>query len=99
MDKEPTSAQIAIVSNDISYIKSDIKEIKDSVKELTSQYVTQLVFNDHLKADEDHEKRLRIIEKEAENNALVKKIVYGLVALILVSVIGAILALVIIKTK
>lgn len=43
----------------------------------------------------DHETRLRTLEKESEDHMLVKKVVYGAVGLILVAVLSAIVYLVI----
>lgn len=46
-------------------------------------------------ANSDHEKRIRDLEKGVDDFALVKKIVFGLVSLILVGFAGAIIAIVI----
>lgn len=62
-------------------LKSDIKELKDG----------------HSMTIADHENRIRALEKSSEDLQTVKKIVYGAVAFILVSVLGAITLLVIKK--
>lgn len=90
----------------LSYIRRDIdaikksqeegmKDIKNDLTELKGSYVTLTVFQEHLKTDEDHEARLRVIEKESEDHALVKKVVYGAVAFILIAVLSAIVYLVV----
>lgn len=44
---------------------------------------------------DDHEARLRLLEKESEDHILVKKVVYGAVAFVLLSVLSAIVYLVV----
>lgn len=46
---------------------------------------------------DDHEVRLRILEKESEDHILVKKVVYGAVGFVLLSVLGAMVFLVVKK--
>lgn len=59
-------------------LKTDIKAINDGT-------TTQLA---------DHEARLRTVEKEGEDHAIVKKVVYGAVSFILLAVLSAIVYLV-----
>jgi hypothetical protein len=50
------------VSIHLSYIRRDIDEMKQSLKDLKSGYVSLSDFAEHLKADADHETRIRSIE-------------------------------------
>ncbi len=63
----------------IKNVRMDIKEIKDGTSEKLS----------------DHELRIQTLEKSVEGAALVKKIVYGAVGIILVTVLSAIIYLVV----
>ncbi len=46
-----------------SYLRRDIDEIKASLKILSVGFVSRTDFEEHLKADEDHESRIRSLEK------------------------------------
>lgn len=43
-------------------MRRDIGEIKSSLNELKNSYVNRNDFDEHLKADEDHEVRIRAME-------------------------------------
>lgn len=47
----------------LSYVRRDIDEIKAILKDMKSGYVTRSDFDDHLGVANDHELRIRIIEK------------------------------------
>lgn len=66
------------------YLRRDIGEIKVTLNKLENNYVTQKDFEDHLKADEDHEQRIRSLEK-----ALWKYIGFSSAISAVVSVAGA----------
>lgn len=44
---------------------------------------------------DDHEARIRVLEKESEDHILVKKVVYGVITTTLLTVLGSLLYLVI----
>lgn len=52
----------ALMGADITRIKEDIKEIKESQKEVAKNSVSSGDWNEHLKADADHEVRIRNVE-------------------------------------
>lgn len=67
---------------------SELKNIRTDLTSLNDGMGTKLA---------DHETRLRSLEKESEDHALVKKVVYGAVAFILLAVLSAIVFLVVQK--
>lgn len=71
-------------------IKLDTKmdSLKEDIKALADGTNTKM---------NDHEARLRVIEKESEDHVIVKKVVYGAVGFILVAVLSAIVFLVVKK--
>lgn len=93
----------------MGYMRRDIDEIKEILKDtnikienIGSSFVSHAEFAEHLKADADHETRIRTIEANSDdfaiikdNIALLKRIVYGAIALILTAVLSAIIYLVI----
>lgn len=91
----PAPGNIGELTTHFSYLRRDVDEIKNAVKDLKNGYVTRLDFDEHLKADDDHEKRIRTIESLVQDVATVKKIVYSCVALILAAFVGAVIYIVI----
>ena len=77
----------------VDQIQSDVSGLKKQ----NTNYVTQEDYNRHLKADEDHEARIRKMENVVSDVATIKKLVYGVVALILTLVATAVIYLVVIK--
>lgn len=70
----PISDNNDAVSIHLSYIRRDILDIKNTQNEsnvefrkeftdLKNGFVSRTDFDEHLKADEDHEQRIRVIEK------------------------------------
>lgn len=57
------AASTLAMSVDIAYIKDDIKEIKGFQKEALKSFISTSDFTEHLKADADHEIRIRVLEK------------------------------------
>ncbi len=62
---------VAIVGNDIGYMRTDVAEIKasilkqgDAIDRQFRLFISQADFQAHLKADEDHEMRIRALEKK-----------------------------------
>lgn len=45
------------------YMRRDIGEIKNTLSKMENNFVTQNDFKEHLKADDDHEQRIRSLEK------------------------------------
>lgn len=81
-EKTQADVTIAIMRNDIQYIKSDVSEIKDSLKTIKDDFVTHVEFAESLKNLEEQMKPM-------------KNILYGLIAAIVLAVIGGVLDLVI----
>jgi len=94
------------LSTHFAYMRRDLDEIKsvlrDALKEMKDGFIARTEFNEHEKRDQDHEDRIRVLEKKAEiidpNKYItedaftpVKRVVYGLVTAIGLAVIGAIL--------
>ncbi len=110
-----TPSNIGEMATHISYMRRDIDEMKGiqrdmntKLDQLGTQYVERTEFLEHLKADADHEARIRAMENNKtiaeiqEQTAvmrdqieLLKKIVYGCISIILVAVISALIYLVI----
>lgn len=90
-----TAGTVSLMSADIARIKEDLKEVREYQKSSAKEFVGFDDFTEHLKADADHEARLRMIEAKIEDFPLVKKLVYGCVGLILTAVVLAIIYLVI----
>lgn len=94
----------AATSKDLEYIKKDIADTKTDIKEikekLDSKYVTKEEFVDHTRNQEKNQSELLIkLEKliTVDQFSTVRNIVFGMVAVILISVIGGIMALLISK--
>ena len=87
----------ALMGNDLGYIKRDISEIKTTLKELGTTFVTRPEHVDVLNVQKDHEARVRGIEDILQDYALVKKIVFGAVTLILLAVLSSVIYIVIPK--
>lgn len=49
----------------ISYIRRDLESMNKKLDTLINTFVSSAEFADHLKADEDHENRIRILESFA----------------------------------
>ncbi len=90
-----TAVSMALMGNDISNIKDDIKDIKISMKEIGTRFVTTTEFAEHIKADEDHETRIRALEDIVPDFKTVRKLVFGCVTVILLAVISALVYLVV----
>ena len=67
-------------------LDSKMDDLKQDIKDLKDGTTTQI---------QDHEARLRTLEKEAEDHILVKKVVYGAVSFILLAVLSSVVYLVI----
>jgi len=89
------------VSIHLSYIRRDIDEMKQTslksyeninskLDELKNGYVTVNEFTEHLKADEDHEQRIRVIETFM-NTLIGKMVVSGSVGGVVVGLIFVII--------
>lgn len=76
--KPPEPILVGDLSVHLSYIRRDIDEIKNNqikandemrnkLDSITNSYVTAHDFGEHLKADEDHELRIRTIEEFKSN--------------------------------
>lgn len=85
------NTNMAVMGSDIARIKEDIKEIKDLSKSAVSIHD----YTEHLKADEDHERRIRQLESDKETLFLLKRIVFGAAGMILVAVITSVIYLVV----
>ncbi len=88
----------------LSYIRRDLREMNKKLDNLGGMYVPMEVFAKHLEADQDHENRIRKIEEHINSYPAlvsleafdpVKKLVYGCTAIILSSVVMAIIYLVV----
>jgi hypothetical protein len=91
----PTPGNIGELSTHFSYLRRDVDELKTLIKDQKNGYVNRTDFEDHLKIDEDHEKRIRLLEQIASDIPTLKKVVYGAVGLILTLVLAAVIYLVI----
>ena len=80
----------ALLQRDVDTIKSDVKSIKDS---LLTQYVQSV----EMKAVQIAIAKLEITSVTQEQFKPVRVIVYGMVGLILTSVVGAMLTVVLVK--
>ena len=69
-------------------LKSEVRALRDELKKVTDSY-SKLV--------EDHETRIRSLEKQVDDYAIIKKLVYGAVGVVLLSFMGALTYLVINK--
>ena len=58
---------LGFIVQTMAEMKVDIKETKNQVQSLKDSFITSSVFSEHLKSDEDHEDRIRVIEKFQEN--------------------------------
>ena len=58
-----TSAAAALVGKDIEYIKRDIGDIKQALKEQNNIFVSQQEHGELSKKVDDHEQRIRIMER------------------------------------
>lgn len=92
-----SSVQSTAMSGDITRIKEDIKEIKETLKEIPNKMVSSADYAEHLKVDEDHERRLRLLEGQTDSNSLVRKLVFGCISIILTTIVIAITYLIIKK--
>lgn len=99
---------VALMGNDISYMKADINEIKtnqvrnndeikSAIKDLVNGFVSRPEHVEVTTIQKDHEARLRVSEEAIQDYPLVKKVVFGGVSFILISVLSSIVYLVIQK--
>lgn len=96
---------VAVILNKVNYIETEMKTIKNSLNDMDRRYVLRaehasmeeleerfVSHNEHLRKEELEEKFVTQVEFEP-----VKKSVYSFIAIITLTVIGAILSLVVIK--
>ncbi len=74
-------------------IRTDIANMQKSA----SESVSLTDFNEHLKADADHEMRIRDLESYTASNVLVRKLVFGCISIVLSAIVLAIIYLIINK--
>ncbi len=79
----------------LAYIRRDIDDIKSTLTGLKNGYVTRIDFEEHLKADADHEARIRTLETALSDLATIKKLVYGCAGLVLTLVASGVIYLLI----
>lgn len=64
---DTVSVHLSYIRRDIDQIRTDLtknsQEVKGAIDELRNAYVTRTDFSEHEKKDEDHETRIRTIEK------------------------------------
>jgi hypothetical protein len=77
----------------VDQIQADVTVLKN----LSNVYVTRTDWVEHLKWNDDHETRIRNLEKETDDYPTVKRVVYSAVGFILLAVLSAIVYLVIKK--
>ena len=77
------------------YIRNAVQKVDKKIEDLAKGLVTRDEMTEHLKADADHEARIRVLESQNDSNAIVKKVVFGMVSFILVAVLSAVIYLVI----
>ena len=75
-----SSIQSSAISVDITRIKEDIKEIKDDLKEGSRQYVNNTDYAEHLKADADHETRIRVLEQSMWKQVGMSSVISSVIA-------------------
>jgi len=103
-----TSNSLEGISKDVQYLRRDVdemklnhekyhKEVMQEIRSQSTSFVVKAEFIDAIKTIEDHEKRLRALEESVKDLALIRRIVYGLVTLILTTVVVAIIGLVVIN--
>lgn len=67
LDSDGVAIHLSYIRRDIDEIKSNQSknntEIKTAITNLQNSYITRVDFDNHLKTDEDHETRLRVIEE------------------------------------
>lgn len=85
----------------LGYISKDVAELKDLIKEQSDHYVT-FGFIEALKAEadaehKDYRERIASLEAKTTSYPLIEKVVFAGVGLVLISVLGAIVGLVILK--
>jgi hypothetical protein len=62
---------LAGVAIHLSYLRRDMQTLSGKIDNISTNFVTTNDFKEHLKADEDHENRIRSIE--TSNNTLAGK--------------------------
>ncbi len=103
-----TNTHLSYIRRDIDQQKIDtnkgfdkldksITEINVKLDNFTSGFVNRVEFAEHLKIDNDHENRLRILEEDTGDIKVIKRLVYGCAGLMLTSIVMAIIYLVIQK--
>ncbi len=89
--KTPPPVDSAGMNIHMSYVRRDIDEIKVILKDIKNGYVSSGDFAEHVKISggllDDHEKRVRAIEENTSDIKTIKKLVYGVVGLILTTVV------------
>ena len=86
----------------LGYMNDHLNSLDKKMDAVAGNTVNRDEWMNHLKRDEDHEARIRFLESKIEEQKsqiesyeIVRKLVYGCVALILSAVIGAIVYLVV----
>ena len=85
----------ALMGNDLGYIKRDIAEIKTTLKDLGTTFVTRPEHIEILKVQEDHKKTIKDLSDLTQGLPMIKNLVFGGTAVILTSVLSAVLYLVV----
>lgn len=102
VDTHPTASTVlALLGNNVQAMQSDLKEVRGDIKEMRTQMSNSYVSKEDFKTLIEN----RIVPLEQQRAALVSKVefdpvknvVFGLVGMILVSVVGALIALVVMK--
>ena len=64
---DTVSVHLSYIRRDIDQIRTDLtknsQEVRGAIEDLKNAYVTRIDYEEHLKADDDHENRIRNIEK------------------------------------
>lgn len=76
----------------LTQVETKLDRAIDDIKNLTNNFAQK---SEVSAMKEDYEARLRTLEKESEDHALVKKVVYSAIGFILISVLGSLIYLVI----
>ena len=97
LDKTAIPTNMEGIAIHLSYINKALNDLNKKMDAVQASTVTREEWIMHLKKDEDHEQRIRELEKVVESVPLVHKLVYGCVSLILTAVVVAIIYLVIRK--
>ncbi len=73
---------LAGVAIHLSYLRRDMQNLSGKIDGISQTFVTMLDFKEHQKADEDHEERIRVLEKALWKYVGVSSIATGLLSVI-----------------